>query len=626
MPPTLSTPFSLHPGRNPVGLLARTTAIAAAVLDPLLGLTTLGRLYAELPGGNFIEQALERLGVSIDVTAEQVGHVPLTGPAIVVANHPTGALDGLALAHALLQRRPDVRLLGNHLLARVPEMRDRIIAVNPFDARSIENRRGLRSARAWLARGGLLVVFPAGEVSNTAGADGNIVDASWRRGVVRLIAWTSATVVPAFVNAHPSRWLRLAGLIHPRLRTALLPRELLRLRNRSIGLRFSTAISAKTLERLGGADARLSYLRARTYALAPRQIGRLYSEAVIPAVDAADLRDNIGRLTPAHELLRSGDYSVHCAPAALIPSLLCEIGRLRELTFRAVGEGTGRAIDLDRFDRYYEHLFVWNRARCEVVGAYRIARTDRLCAKGGVAKLYTHSLFALDRSFVQAAGPALELGRSFVRAEYQRDTVALLLLWKGIGALVAREPRYRRLFGPVSISAEYSSAARMLMAAYLEAAGGANPWRDHVRPRRSVVAEPWVEALVRNAVSFHELDRMIGEFEQGPGVPVLLRQYWKLGARVLGLTVDPAFNHSLDALIMVDLAEMPPGALHRYLGREGAAAFRVMHRLDRDDNPRRCHDSHRFSSHAVCSARPSALTPIRGRPASTRSITSSGCL
>src|SRR5687768_6821891 len=307
MPPTLSTPFSLHPGRNPAGLLPRTTAIAAAVLDPLLGLTTLGRLYAELPGGNFIEQALERLGVSIDVTAEQLGHVPATGPTIVVTNHPTGALDGLALAHALLQRRPDVRLLGNHLLARVPEMRDRIIAVNPFDARSIENRRGLRSARAWLARGGLLVVFPAGEVSNTAGADGTIVDASWRRGVVRLISWSSAPVVPAFVNARPSRWLRLAGLIHPRLRTALLPRELLRLRNRSVGVSLSPAISAKTLEAVGGTDSRLSYLRARTYALAGGQTGRKYTEPVASAVDATELRGNVGRLGPEHELLRSGD-------------------------------------------------------------------------------------------------------------------------------------------------------------------------------------------------------------------------------------------------------------------------------------------------------------------------------
>jgi putative hemolysin len=576
-PPTLSTPFSLNSGRHTQGLLGRTTAIAAAVLDPLLGLTTLGRLYAELPGDNFIEQALERLGVSIDITAEQLGHVPATGSTIVVANHPTGALDGLALAHALLQRRPDVRLLGNHLLARVPEMRDRIIAVNPFDPRSIENRRGLRAAREWLAGGGLLVIFPAGEVSNTAGADGNSVDASWRRGVLRLIAWSSAPVVPAFVNAQPSRWLRLAGLVHPRLRTALLPRELLRLRNRSVGVRFSPAITAKALATLGGTDAPLSYLRARTYALAGGQTGQRHSEPVTAAVDAAELRENIGRLTLAHELLRSGDYSVYCAPAALIPSLLREIGRLRELTFRAVGEGSGHAIDLDRFDRDYEHLFVWNRTRSEVVGAYRIARTDRLCAKGGVAALYTHSLFALEPSFIRAAGPALELGRSFVRAEYQRDTIALLLLWKGIGALVAREPRYRRLFGPVSISAAYSPAARMLMAAYLQAAGGAKPWGDYVQPRRRAGAEPWVQSLVGQTASFDDLDRMVAELERGPGVPVLLRQYWKLGARVLGLTVDPSFNHSLDALILVDLAQMPPAALHRYLGRDGAAAFRVMH-------------------------------------------------
>jgi putative hemolysin len=576
----VTTPFSVHPGQVDAGLLGRFAALAAPLIDPLLGLTTLDRLYAGVRDGNFIDRALERLGVTVSVPDEHVRRVPATGPVIVVANHPTGALDGLALAHVLMRRRGDVRLLGNHLLSRVPEMRDWTIAVNPFDPRSIENRRGLRQAREWLMRGGVVVVFPAGEVSNVARQDGVLVDRDWQQGVLGLMKWSSAAVVPAYVDARSSRWFRLAGLIHPRLRTALLPRELLRLRNRTVGVRCGHPLAAGPIDALPAASERLAHLRARVYALEPTPRAPVGEPAAIaPPADAAALARDVAALGPGHELLRSGEYSVYYAAAARLPAILHEIGRLREITFRAAGEGTGRPIDLDRFDARYQHLFVWHRERAEVVGAYRIGATDRLCATGGVKALYTHTLFRLAPAFVDAAGPALELGRSFVRPEYQRESNALLLLWKGIGAVVAREPRYRRLFGPVSISADYTRTSRAVLAQFLATTGGASEWRHLVRPR---VAPPDVTRagtwLSTRPSTLGEIDAVVHDIE-GRGVPVLVRQYWKLGARVLGLSVDPAFGHSLDALMMVDLAQLAPPILQRYLGREGADAFRRHHGL-----------------------------------------------
>ncbi len=575
----MTRPFSVDPGPGVESVLGRVAALAAPVIDPLLGLTTLGRLYAGLSGGNFIDRAIERLGITVQIDDTHLRHVPAVGPAIVVANHPTGALDGLALAHALMRRRADVRLLGNHLLARVPEMRDWIITVNPFDARSGENRRGLRAARAWLRRGGLLVVFPAGEVSNVARADGTLVDGEWQKGVVGLARWASAAVVPAFIEARSSRWFRLAGLVHPRLRTALLPRELLRFRNQPVTVRVAKAVGHERLAAMAGARARLAYLRARSDALEPLA-PRRRTPPPLPvgtAVDAAALQLDITRLEPHHELVRAGAYSVFCAPADRLPAVLQEIGRLREISFRAVGEGSGRAVDLDRFDRRYDHLFVWNHVRREVAGAYRIAATDRVCATAGVKALYTHSLFAMSPAFVAAAGPALELGRSFVRAEYQRESIALLLLWKGIGALVARAPRYRRLFGPVSISADYSRPSRALLARFLSAAGDDPAWRRLVRPRRPLRFER--DASAPDVSTLDQVDDRVREFEDGRGVPVLVRQYWKLGARVLGCSVDRAFGDCLDALMMVDLTALPPAVLQRYLGRDGAAAFRAHHQL-----------------------------------------------
>lgn len=580
-PPMLTTPFSVHPGRSDAGFLGRVAALAAPFVDPLLGLTALDRLYAGLSDGNFIDRALERLGVTVAVTDEDVRRIPATGPVIVIANHPTGALDGLALAHALLRRRGDVRLLGNHLLSRVPEMRDWTIAVNPFEPRSIENRRGLRQARDWLLGGGVLVVFPAGEVSNVARDDGMLVDREWQSGVLSLARWSSATLVPAYVDARSSRWFRLAGLIHPRLRTALLPRELLRLRNRTVHLRLARPVPAEQVEAIPTSTERLAHLRSRVYALEPtRRTVPNEAVAVAPPVDIAALARNVAALPAESELLRSGEYSVFCASASSLPIILQEIGRLREITFRAAGEGTGRARDLDRFDQRYQHLFVWHRERAEVVGAYRIGATDRVCATAGTKGLYTNTLFKLASGFLVAAGPALELGRSFVRQEYQRESNALLLLWKGIGAMVAREPRYRRLFGPVSISADYSRASRSVMAEFLGTAGAAPEWRPLVEPRRAwrrleTATDP---LLTPAAATLGDVDALIQDID-GRGVPVLVRQYWKLGARVLGLSVDPAFGNSLDALMIVDLARLAPPLLQRYLGREGAAAFRRHHDL-----------------------------------------------
>jgi putative hemolysin len=577
--PALTRPFSVHPGRHAEGLLSRVAALAAPVMDPLLGLTTLDRLYAGLSEGNFIDRALERLGITVDVSDAHLRYVPATGPAIVVANHPTGALDGLALAHALMRRRADVRLLGNHLLSRIPEMLDWTIAVNPFDPRSIENRRGFRQARDWLRRGGLLVVFPAGAVSNVAREDGVLVDSEWQRGILGLTRWSSAQVVPAFVGVRSSAWFRLAGLIHPRLRTALLPRELLRLRNGRVHVRFAAPVPAARIAEIPNAPARLAYLRARTEALeAPRSRGAAPMEPIVAAVDVAAMRRDVAALTPRHELLRSGVYSVFHAAAPMMPALLSEIGRLREITFRAVGEGTGRSTDLDRFDREYQHLFVWNHARGEVVGAYRVGATDQLCATAGVKALYTHTLFRLAPGFLEAAGPALELGRSFVRSEYQRESSALLLLWKGIGALIAREPRYRRLFGPVSISADYSRPSRSVLARFLSTARNAPEWRSFVSPRHSYRADASLDPLVAHMpLTLNDVDALVKELEGGRGVPVLVRQYWKLGAQVLGFSLDPGFGNSLDALIMVDLARLPEPILQRYLGHDGAAAFRRHH-------------------------------------------------
>jgi putative hemolysin len=306
--------------------------------------------------------------------------------------------------------------------------------------------------------------------------------------------------------------------------------------------------------------------------------------AVIDEQPPAALKAEIDALPPNQRLVESGGFHVYWACAGQTPSVLQEIGRLRELTFRAVGEGSGKSADIDSFDAYYLHMFVWDDHARTIVGAYRLGLVDEILATHGKRGLYTHSLFKYRSRILDTLNPSIELGRSFVRVEYQRSFAPMMLLWCGIGRFVARSPQYAVLFGPVSISNSYSSASRRLIVDYLSAHTAEihlmnqvkprRPFRDH---RRSVASD----AEVACPGSIDELSRMIAQLEPDhKGVPVLLRQYLRLDGRILSFNVDREFGNVLDGLMMVDLRRIEPTLLSRYMGKSGTMAFHAYHALD----------------------------------------------
>ncbi len=519
----------------------RITSIPGAVRRPIeraLGVTALRELYGRARGPHdlgepFERRALRVLAIDADVAPSDLDAIPRCGPVVIASNHPHGAVDGLLLLDIVRRVRPDVRVLANRLLGRIPELHESCFFVDPFDgpAAAARSRAGLRAAHLWLRRGGALVVFPSGEVAHRR-VDGGPADGAWKTTFERLARASGAPVIRSFIEGRNSRLFYAAGLIHPMLRTALLGRELLNKRGRSIRVRFD----------------------------APDDIGR-----------------EIANLDAEACLVESGRFQVFCAEAAAIPATLREIGRLREIAFRAVGEGTGRSIDIDAFDRSYLHLFVWDRERQQVVGAYRIGRCDRIVRDAGVSGLYTRTLFEYDERLLDRLGaPALELGRSFVRVEYQREHSPLLLLWRGIGTFVARHPEYRFLFGPVSISARYTDASHAMLIEFLRHNHLASDLAELVQAVAPARVSPPQGALV--PASAGDVNRLLARSEtDGKGMPVLLRQYLKLNARLIGVNVDANFGDAVDALMIVDLTGVRSSILQRYLGSRGAAAFLSFH-------------------------------------------------
>ena len=588
--------------RGPLFRLNRPLqSLVEVTLDRLLSLDQLQRMYAELPQAagtdEFVAMVLAKLKLSYDATGA-LAQIPATGRLTVVANHPFGAIEGLILAQVLGRVRRDVKVMANYLLAGIPELQAMFIPVDPFGGRDALRRNvgPLRAARDWLQKEGCLIVFPAGTVSHLHWRRAQVTDPSWNHGAAWLARSAQSPVLPVYFHGANSLAFHVAGLVQPKLRTAMLPRELLRKQNTRIALTVGEAINAERVAAFDGEAPLTKYLRLQTYLLGEKSrvavggVGRRraprHVEALVDPVPQQALQHEVAALPRAQQLLREGAFDVYAAQAWQIPEVLQEIGRLRETTFRTVGEGTGYAADIDLFDAHYEHLFVWHRERCEIVGAYRLARTDIVRRMYGERGLYTHSLFKYSISFLDSLGPALELGRSFVRREYQRSHSALLLLWRGICEYVLRNPDYGTLFGPVSISGDYRPLSRQLLVEFLAARHFDGKLARIVRGRRPFRSHSIDHELVQGVDALKDLDelsRLITVLEpDGKGVPVLLRQYLKLGGRLLAFHVDTRFNHCLDGLIVVDFRTSDPAVLRRYMGREGVNAFIHHHTRKRD--------------------------------------------
>ncbi len=544
------------------------------------------------PDKRFEEIVAEVTGLDLQVPEEMVKRIPKTGPVLVVSNHPFGVVDGLLLFQLVGSVREDVRALSNQMMMVVPEYAALMYEVDVFGGKDAaqKNMGGIKKALKWLKDGHCLMVFPAGEVASLRLKKRMVRDNAWSPVIAGLARRTRASVVPICFQGKHGPLFHAMGLIHPRLRTAMIPRANLRWMNKPIHAYVGNPLPFEKLERYETDEELIDYLRFRTHLLCRHGEAKsrrkaaaagLEMEPIAEPVDREQLKAELDRLTEDHILVESGAFVVFQAGAARIPGMLREIGRLREETFRPVGEGTGRALDLDRFDDTYRHLVLFNREDMEVAGAYRFARCDEIMVRQGVHGLYSRTLFRFGPELMDLINPALEFGRSFILVKYQRSYQALLLLWRAIGVYMRRNMDYKTMFGCVSMSSDYSEISREVMIRFLEKHRSSPELARMVKPKKP----PKLKRLKRLDVSLPEsafddpenLGSIVDDIEVGRGIPVLYRQYMKLGGRILAFNIDPEFGDCMDGLILVDIPNMPRKMMDRFMGPEAAEAYLAHH-------------------------------------------------
>ncbi len=581
-----NTKFARFPGLVPL-------------LEKILYVPAVNQICNNLPDTNDLEKILESILLQLDIKLnylqDDLKMIPTTGPTIVVANHPYGGIEGVALAYLLMQVRKDVKILANFLLSEIAVIDPLFISIDPFKTKKGESitSKGLKKANEWLENGGLLIIFPAGTVSHWQWKQWEITDPTWKLSAARLAVANNATVVPVYFSGQNSWYFHLAGIISPYLRTLLLGQQVFAKQHRTLDIALGKPITTTELSKIQDLKDQMYYLRLRTYLLAYQskpstvpQVKALNAPATKPA-ELSLLQHDLEHLPTTACLAELGEYAVYIAHAHEIPNILLEIGRLREITFEQIGEGTGRINDLDNYDQHYAHLFIWHKKDQKIVGAYRLGLSNEILPKLGSAGMYLSTLYQLSPAFLATIQPTIELGRSFISLEYQRKPQPLLLLWKGIGRFLVNNPDYISLVGVVSVSHNYQQLSRDLIVYFLHHYYIKHDLASLVSAKLAYSIRKKIPKVIREIIANkHDLDTLdflISEIEYDhKGLPVLFRQYDTLHAKFVGFSLDPNFRDSLDCLSVAYIKDMPYKRLVHYMEREGVETYYNYNKIQRE--------------------------------------------
>ncbi len=548
------------------------------LLMSLLRIRKINKIYSkiyDLPPDEFLNEIIKLFRINFEISDEDISKIPDKGAFITVSNHPYGGIDGILLIKIIAEKRPDFKVMANFLLQSIKPMKDYFLPVNPFEnKKEIKSSfKGIKLAIQHLQEGKPLGIFPAGEVSAYNSDAGIITDKQWQNPALNLIKKARVPVIPVYFQGTNSRLFHILGLVHPLLRTAKLPSELFNKKRKVIKIKIGNPISVKDQDDISDISRYGRFLRAKTYSLGTSlEIKRFFrkgilrlkkAEKIIDPVDVNLLIGEVRKISKTDLLLKQKNFEVYCSSSENIPNLLTEIGRLRELTFREAGEGTNRSLDVDEYDLYYNQLFIWDSNAKKIVGAYRVGKGKEILSRYGKKGLYIESLFKIKKPFESVLKESIELGRSFIVKDYQKQIAPLFLLWKGILYLLLKNPEYRYLLGPVSISNMFSKFSKSIIIKFIKAnyfdynlAGYITPRKKfRVKPDAEIDTDIFIESTTDD---LNKLDKIIEDIEPNHfKLPVLIKKYLKLNAKIIGFNIDPKFNNALDGLIILDLYEVP---------------------------------------------------------------------
>jgi putative hemolysin len=548
------------------------------LFDRILGIARMNKLYhlhnmQGLSKEDFADKLISLLELNITGIQELQSKIHKTGPVVIASNHPFGGIEGVILARVIGEVRPDLKVLANKGLGIIRELTDYFIFTNPLVEGDPQNGPSLRKCIKHVSNHGALLIFPAGRVSYYQPEKKAISEHLWNKIVGRLVSIERCQYVPVFVNGTNSKWFYRLGRVYYRLRMLMLPRELLNKTGARIDLNAGNPVKANAIK---GSDYQqksdvcrlLAYTQDQRWHFEwPRDTVVEHQELMSP-INKDLLATDIAQLPSNQLLIQTADFKVYFGYQHQLPNVVTEIARLRELVFRQYNEGSGEPLDTDHFDATYTHLFIVNK-QAKIMGAYRMGRTDVLLEESGLDGLYLHKMFNFAPDFVNRKTPCLEMGRSFLIPEFQGSYQGLLLLWRGICAFIKQYPQYRTLYGTVSISKLYEPRSVKLIEQIMIKEGNDR----HVSARNKFdfalhsefVAFDKQQRLPTSLAS--NLSALLATIESdAKDIPVLAKQYLKMGANFHALGIDTSFNDTPGLLLSVHMPSAPTRQLKLYMG------------------------------------------------------------
>lgn len=526
--------------------------------------------HKHLEGLEFLDAVLDHFDFKYSLSNRDRANIPAQGRVIIVANHPLGSLDGLAILRMVSEIRPDVKIVATTVLSQVKPLENLFLSVDNLSSKA-SHVTSLKKILGALQQDQAVIMFPTGEVSRIRPQ--GVRDGKWKAGFVNLAYKTDAPVVPVYINGKNSTLFYSMSALYKPLGTLMLVMEMFNKQDQEISFRVGKPIPVSAMKALDLPAKKIAKLmRKQVYRMAKNFKNPLFEtiENIVHPVNRKNVRDELKQ----SDFLGSTQdgMEIYLFDYQSNSSVIREIGRLRELSFRQVHEGTGKSIDVDEYDRYYRHLVLWDDKQLEIVGTYRIGEGLHILAQHGIEGFYTHSLFELQQDMTGYLEKSIELGRSFIQPRYWGKR-SLDYLWYGLGAYLYRNPHVEYMIGPLTLSASYPEAARYEIVNFYQQLFGHNT--DLVKPRL-----PYEYPVSQEYSKFHlindesEYKTAYAQLKQkldtlGVRVPTLFKQYVELcrpgGCEFLGFNVDPSFSNCIDAMILVHIDAVYPKKRDRYI-------------------------------------------------------------